>query len=92
MPKQPFSDLVGGQHGTCDQGGCHNPADHLQDGLPCCGECLKPPERFTIQNPPPKPAAESLFEPKGKAKQRVLLAGLNCLPGQEDLFPDMTCT
>jgi hypothetical protein len=49
-------------------------------------------EPFTLQNAPPPEKLEPLFEPLPKAKQRNLLAGLNCLPGQADLFPDMTAT
>jgi hypothetical protein len=29
----------GGIHGTCDWGGCHNPANKLRDDLPICDEC-----------------------------------------------------
>jgi hypothetical protein len=49
-------------------------------------------EPFTLQNAPPPEKLEPLFEPLGKAKQRNLLAGLNCLPNQQDLFPDMVAT
>jgi hypothetical protein len=49
-------------------------------------------EPFTLQNATPPEKLEPLFEPLPKAKQRNLLAGLNCLPGQADLFPDMTAT
>jgi hypothetical protein len=87
--QQPFSNLIGGQHGTCDQGGCHNPADFIQDGLACCSECLRPPE-FRLQNETRKPTAPPLFEPLPKGKQIPLLSGLNCLPGQKDLWEDLT--
>ena len=41
-------------------------------------------ERFTLANDPPqlKPAR---FE-NGEERQRMLLAGLDCLPGQANLF------
>jgi len=39
---------------------------------------------FTLQNDPPcRPAPRFESTP---ARQRVLLAGLDCLPGQSDLF------
>lgn len=36
------------------------------------------------RDPPAKP--KKAVEPDGKARQMVLLAGMDCLPGQLDLF------
>lgn len=42
-------------------------------------------EAFVLANDPPKPwRAEN-----NRAKQMALLSGLDCLPGQEDLFSDL---
>jgi hypothetical protein len=41
-------------------------------------------ERFTLANEAPRPKPQQ-FENKG-ARQMALLAGLDCLPGQRDLF------
>lgn len=42
---------------------------------------------FTLTSEEPQPQALSLFAtPPAKARQRVLFAGLDCLPGQLDLF------
>ena len=49
-------------------------------------------DEFRLQNETRKPTEPPLFEPLPKAKQKKLLAGLDCLPGQMDLFEDMTVT
>ena len=41
-------------------------------------------ERFTLANDPPG-LRPTRFE-NGEERQRMLLAGLDCLPGQADLF------
>jgi hypothetical protein len=43
---------------------------------------------FTLQNDPIK---EPRWKPPAneKLRQGVLLSGMDCLPGQEDLFPNM---
>ena len=54
-------------------------------GLKRIGELLEEvQERFELRNDPPrrKPAE---FE-NGEGRQQMLLAGLDCLPGQSDLF------
>jgi hypothetical protein len=43
------------------------------------------PEPFALRNDPPA-ATKATFE-NNPCRQRVLLAGLDCLPGQQDLFP-----
>ena len=47
-------------------------------------------EQFTLRNDPPSPKAQS-FESNSKTRQKMLLAGLDCLPGQMDLFPTDGC-
>jgi hypothetical protein len=51
---------------------------------PCPG--AKPVDDFTLANDPPK---ETPWQPPPteKARQKALFSGLDCLPGQEDLFP-----
>lgn len=44
-----------------------------------------PMDSFTLQNDPPRPKP-ARFE-SNTGKQRKLFAGLNCEPGQLDLFP-----
>ena len=41
-------------------------------------------EPFTLQNAPQ--VRKQDFTPRDNRKQRVLFAGMNCLPGQLDLF------
>lgn len=43
------------------------------------------PESFTLQNPAPKPAPWKP-QPAERKRQTVLFAGMDCLPGQNDLF------
>jgi len=45
---------------------------------------------FTLSNEPAHPTP-TRFESNGKTRQKVLLCGLNCLPGQLDLFPTDGC-
>ena len=45
--------------------------------------CIENP-RFSLANDPPRPKP-TRFENR-EARQRMLLAGLDCLPGQGDLF------
>jgi hypothetical protein len=40
---------------------------------------------FQLQNEPPKPKPTEFTDNDGR--QRVLFSGLNCLPGQQNLFP-----
>ena len=40
---------------------------------------------FTLTNPPAKPAPYR-GKPEPKHRQRVLLSGMDCLAGQQDLF------
>jgi hypothetical protein len=42
-------------------------------------------ERFTLANPAPPPPARRGPEPE-RTRQTVLFAGLDCLPGQQNLF------
>lgn len=35
---------MSGIYGTCDWGGCNQPADYIRDGLPVCADCLTKPE------------------------------------------------
>lgn len=42
-------------------------------------------EVFELRNDPPKPRKQR-FYPQDRDKQLMLLDGLDCLPGQEDLF------
>ena len=44
-------------------------------------------EPFTLTNDPPPHRPWRGEEPE-KLKQKVLLEGLKCLPGQQDLFPE----
>lgn len=37
--------------------------------------------------PRPEPKKPAKFAPPEKTRQRMLLSGLDCLPGQLDLFP-----
>lgn len=46
----------------------------------------QPDEPFTLQNEPPKPQEQPLFEPLPKGKQGLLLRGLNDCPNQMDLW------
>lgn len=41
-------------------------------------------QEFTLANDPPKPKPVRFENSEGR--QRMLLAGLDCLPGQSDLF------
>ena len=41
-------------------------------------------ERFALANDPPRPKPARFENSEGR--QRMLLAGLDCLPGQGDLF------
>ena len=43
-------------------------------------------EPFELRNDPPRPAPWTPPEPP-KTRQRLLFAGLDCLSGQQDLFP-----
>lgn len=43
------------------------------------------PSDFTLANDPPRVRPQS-FDNGEKTRQRVLVDGLNCLPGQLDLF------
>jgi len=43
-------------------------------------------EKFTLRNDPPEPKRAPI-ESSGKRRQRMLFSGLDCLPGQMDLFP-----
>jgi len=52
---------------------------------PDCPECPKP--TFTLTNDPPPHRPWRGEEPE-KLKQKVLIEGLKCLPGQQDLFPE----
>lgn len=45
-------------------------------------------DQFTLTNDPPRPTFWKAPAPE-KKKQRSLFSGLNCLAGQEDLFPDI---
>ena len=42
-------------------------------------------ETFTLSNPPPKPIPWRGPKPEN-TRQTMLLSGLDCLPGQGDLF------
>ena len=42
--------------------------------------------QFALNNEPPR-STPPRFESNSKTRQRVLFAGMNCLPGQLDLFP-----
>lgn len=44
-------------------------------------------ERFELVNDPP--AKRPVVEDDVKCRQKVLFTGLNCLPGQQDLFDDL---
>jgi DNA-directed RNA polymerase subunit RPC12/RpoP len=46
-----------------------------------CSDC---DHRFTLQNATPKPKPATFDN--AKATQRTLIDGLDCLPGQQDLF------
>lgn len=56
----------------------------LRGEVEACVEELAAPA-FTLRNDPPrhKPAR---FESQDKTRQRVLVDGMDCLPGQQDLF------
>lgn len=41
---------------------------------------------FTLTNARPRTVAPSLFADNERTKQTLLLSGLDCLPGQLDLF------
>jgi hypothetical protein len=41
-------------------------------------------EEFTLTNVKPKPKPPAIEQ--AKERQNVLFSGLNCLPGQQDLF------
>ena len=45
---------------------------------------------FTLSNKPAHPTP-ARFESNGKTRQKVLFCGLDCLPGQLDLFPTDGC-
>ena len=49
---------------------------------------MNPEFALTNEPPCPKPAR---FESNGKTRQKRLFAGLDCLPGQLDLFPTDGC-
>lgn len=42
-------------------------------------------EAFTLRNDPPK-HTPARFQSQDKTRQRVLVEGMDCLPGQQDLF------
>lgn len=51
---------------------------------------------FTLTNARPRNGSPSLFADNERSKQTLLLSGLDCLPGQLDLFdvdsfPKETC-
>lgn len=63
----------GAKRGTKDWfGPCPNP------------ECRESP-RFHLINPSPKPAPYQA-KPAAQCRQKVLLTGMDCLPGQKNLF------
>ena len=41
---------------------------------------------FQLENEKPRRASPSLFADNERSKQTMLLSGLDCLPGQLDLF------
>lgn len=41
---------------------------------------------FTLTNERPRPPLRSVFADNERTKQTMLLSGLDCLPGQLDLF------
>jgi hypothetical protein len=44
-------------------------------------------ERYVLTNPPPRATApESLGPQPEDTRQRVLFSGMDCLPGQQNLF------
>ncbi len=45
---------------------------------------------FTLSNKPTRPTP-ARFETDDKTRQKVLFCGLDCLPGQLDLFPTDGC-
>jgi len=45
---------------------------------------------FQLQNDPPRPTRWT-GDPAPKSRQRVLFAGMDCLPDQRDLFPTDAC-
>jgi hypothetical protein len=69
-----------------------NPADPLRwNGTAVCRACFdaflhRQAEQYTLQNDKPKPKPWKPEAPERK-RQQVLLAGMDCLAGQGDLFP-----
>lgn len=60
---------------------CHSDASKPADRGGCAGECV---DGFRLVNDPERPAKPVIVcEPE---RQRLLLDGLDCLPGQLDLF------
>ena len=47
---------------------------------------MTPDEKFTLQNDQLRPKPLQLGN-NDKSRQKVLFSGLDCLPGQLDLFP-----
>lgn len=56
-----------------------------RDAKPTGSSAAAEPERFTLRNDPPK-LKPATFANAGAGRQGVLLDGLDCLPGQADLF------
>ena len=44
-------------------------------------------DKFELENEPNRKKTPEFHDTE--AEQRTLLSGLDCLPGQEDLFPDI---
>ncbi len=68
----------------CERCGCsvYDPAgDDPNESYYC--ECLQ--ETFQLHNDP-STAKRTRFENGERTRQRVLIDGLDCLPGQQDLF------